>query len=355
MATMTREEALSTLGLERGASPEEVKAAYRQAAFWCHPDKNPGNRVAESTFKRVREAYEILLRNGYAPPRSREDAKQARDRAASAKAAAEKAAAEKAAAEKAAAEKAAAEKAAAEKAAAEKAAAENGAAGGAGADQRAAEERARIRAAAATKAHCVRCGKFRDLVVAASNRRVCNGCLTAENVPDSVVRAELERLPEKLRELEAWAYHPRNIPESTPSEFIQVEGGGGTSLFFHDEEYWFWEEAPGSWAQAEIVGGERRIIKRGCPTKENAMQYCRNHKLKEEGFQKVIHFRWVAGNIPALGKAYVTHDWRALVMQSDRNGWSLRKRWSLFMILHGKLGLVGADFPTAEAAMNYSG
>jgi len=353
---MTRDEALSALGLDRGASEDEIKAAYRQAAFWCHPDKNPGNRVAENTFKRVAEAYELLRKNGNA--RGRADAGAAGDHAKSRtardRAAAERAAAERAAAERAAAEKAAAEKAAAEKAAAERAAAERAAAGEPAADQRADEERARTRAAAARKAHCARCGTFRELIVADSMRRVCGGCLKAENVPESVIRAELERLPQKLKELEAWAYDPRNIPEPAPSEFIQVEGGGGTSLFYQDEEYWFWEEAPGSWAQAEIVGGKRKIIKRGCPTKEKAMQYCRNHKLKEL-FQSVIPFRWVEGYAPGLGKVYVTHDWRALVRQSDQKGWSLHKRWSLFIILHGKLGLVGADFPTPEAAMNYSG
>jgi hypothetical protein len=56
----------SALGLESGASQDEVKEAFHKAAFWCHPDKNPGNRVAEATFKRVSAAYQ-LLRKGDAP------------------------------------------------------------------------------------------------------------------------------------------------------------------------------------------------------------------------------------------------------------------------------------------------
>lgn len=333
---MTRDEALSALGLDRGASQEAVKAAYRQAAFWCHPDKNPGNRVAENTFKRIAEAYELLKENGSV---RRGAGDSGRNGSADSRAARERAAAERAARERAAAERAAAKKAAEEREAAER---------------RREAERARIRAEAARRAHCIRCGKFRELVVAVSKRRVCNDCLQAENVPDSVVRADLARLPAKLKELEAFAYDPKNFPKQEPSETKIVEGDGGTSAFYQDEEYWFWEEAPGSWAQAEIVGGERRIIKRGCPTKEDAMKYFRNHKIKET-LKKVISWRWVEGFTPGLGKVYVTHDWRALVAQGERKGWSLHRPWSLFIILHGKLGLVKSDFPTAEAAMNFSG
>lgn len=49
----------SVLGIARGASAEEVKAAYRKAALRCHPDVNNGD--AEQ-FKRITEAYEALLR-----------------------------------------------------------------------------------------------------------------------------------------------------------------------------------------------------------------------------------------------------------------------------------------------------
>jgi molecular chaperone DnaJ len=49
------------LGLERGAVPEEIKKAYRQAALKYHPDRNPGNREAEEKFKEAAEAYSVLI------------------------------------------------------------------------------------------------------------------------------------------------------------------------------------------------------------------------------------------------------------------------------------------------------
>lgn len=48
------------LGVERGATPEELKKAYRKLALQYHPDKNPGDKPAEERFKEVAEAYDIL-------------------------------------------------------------------------------------------------------------------------------------------------------------------------------------------------------------------------------------------------------------------------------------------------------
>lgn len=48
------------LGVEKNATPEDIKKAYRQLAKAYHPDKNPGSKVAETRFKEVSEAYEVL-------------------------------------------------------------------------------------------------------------------------------------------------------------------------------------------------------------------------------------------------------------------------------------------------------
>jgi molecular chaperone DnaJ len=48
------------LGVERGASHDEIRKAYRKLARKHHPDINPGNKEAESKFKEIATAYDVL-------------------------------------------------------------------------------------------------------------------------------------------------------------------------------------------------------------------------------------------------------------------------------------------------------
>jgi len=48
------------LGVNRNASEEEIKKAYRKLALQYHPDRNPGDKPAEENFKLVSEAYQVL-------------------------------------------------------------------------------------------------------------------------------------------------------------------------------------------------------------------------------------------------------------------------------------------------------
>jgi molecular chaperone DnaJ len=49
-----------TLGVERGASEDEIKKAYRKLAMTYHPDRNNGAKEAEEKFKAITEAYDVL-------------------------------------------------------------------------------------------------------------------------------------------------------------------------------------------------------------------------------------------------------------------------------------------------------
>jgi curved DNA-binding protein len=48
------------LGVERNATEQEIKKAYRKLALKYHPDRNPGKKEAEEKFKEINEAYQVL-------------------------------------------------------------------------------------------------------------------------------------------------------------------------------------------------------------------------------------------------------------------------------------------------------
>ena len=57
---MAKRDYYDVLGVNKSASPEELKYAYRKLAVKYHPDKNPGDTKAEEKFKEASEAYGIL-------------------------------------------------------------------------------------------------------------------------------------------------------------------------------------------------------------------------------------------------------------------------------------------------------
>lgn len=59
------------LGISPGASPDQIKAAYRKKVKECHPDRNPGDTDAPRRFCEVQDAYESLTDPNWRPPRHR--------------------------------------------------------------------------------------------------------------------------------------------------------------------------------------------------------------------------------------------------------------------------------------------
>ena len=57
---MAKRDYYDILGVNKSASKDEIKKAYRTTAFKYHPDKNPGDKVAEEKFKEASEAYSVL-------------------------------------------------------------------------------------------------------------------------------------------------------------------------------------------------------------------------------------------------------------------------------------------------------
>ncbi len=57
---MAKADYYETLGVGRGASPEDLKKSYRKLAMQHHPDRNPADKLAEQKFKDLNEAYDVL-------------------------------------------------------------------------------------------------------------------------------------------------------------------------------------------------------------------------------------------------------------------------------------------------------
>src|SRR2546425_7988023 len=58
--TMAKRDYYEVLGVQRGASDADLKAAFRKAAMQHHPDRNPGDNDCEHQFKEINEAYDVL-------------------------------------------------------------------------------------------------------------------------------------------------------------------------------------------------------------------------------------------------------------------------------------------------------
>jgi len=60
MATNSKRDYYEVLGVDRSADQQTIKQTYRKLALKYHPDRNPGNAEAESQFKGISEAYQVL-------------------------------------------------------------------------------------------------------------------------------------------------------------------------------------------------------------------------------------------------------------------------------------------------------
>jgi molecular chaperone DnaJ len=58
--TMAKRDYYEVLGVQRGASDADLKAAFRKQAMQHHPDRNPGDKTCEHRFKEINEAYDVL-------------------------------------------------------------------------------------------------------------------------------------------------------------------------------------------------------------------------------------------------------------------------------------------------------
>lgn len=57
---MAKRDYYDVLGVNKNASEDEIKKAYRKMAMKYHPDKNQGDKAAEEKFKEAAEAYDVL-------------------------------------------------------------------------------------------------------------------------------------------------------------------------------------------------------------------------------------------------------------------------------------------------------